>query len=203
VSSSNSNSSPSPEMSSRPPPMAPPQVPGASGTLQQYQPQSPFQRPSSAATTPGHSSPAANSTFWGSNYAIATPGGGSSLFTKDDMGLGGTWRSRETWNNRTSISSPSEPGGNRSVSPDDGGDLALELEEAMDEDTTSDEDEEPKFAVPPPRKHNANGALNQSNAKRRVAEDDLARIAQAMVLYKKELDPPSYLTHWANLPYSS
>lgn len=98
------------------------------------------------------------------------------------MGLGGTWRSRESWNNRASISSPSEPGGNRPISPDDDGDLALELEEAMDEDTTSDEDEEPKFAAPPPRKHNANGSLKRDNAKRREAEDDLARIAQAMTL---------------------
>lgn len=97
------------------------------------------------------------------------------------MGLGGTWRSRDTWNNRASISSPSEPRANRPITPDDDGSLALELEEAMDEDTTSDEDEEPKVATLPPRKHNANGNLNPDSVKRREAEDDLARIAQAMV----------------------
>ncbi|KAF8416322.1 hypothetical protein BGX38DRAFT_1244446 [Terfezia claveryi] len=198
VSSSNSNSSPSPEINSRPRPMSPPLVPGSSATLQQMLQQQlqqqqqqqqqqhyyHFQRLGSAATTPGHSASAASSTFWGSNYATssATPGGCSSLFVKDDMGLGGTWRSRETWNNRASISSPSEPGGKRPIPPDDDGDLELELEEAMDEDTTSDEEEEPKFAVPPPGKHNANGSLNRDNAKRREAEDDLARIAQAMTL---------------------
>ncbi|KAF8428317.1 hypothetical protein EV426DRAFT_705236 [Tirmania nivea] len=195
VSSSNSNSSPTPEINSRPTPMLPPPVLGSSGTLQQIlqqqqqqhpQQQSPFLRSSSAATTPGHSSSAAPSTFWGPNYVTAstsaTPGGGSSLFIKDDMGLGGTWRSRETWNNKAFISSPSEPGGNRSISLDDDGDLALQLAEAMDEDTNSDKDEEPEFAAPPPRKHNANGSLNRDNAKRREAEDDLARIAQAMTL---------------------
>jgi len=120
------------------------------------------------------------------------------------MGLGGTWRSREAWNNRASISTPSEPGGNRPISPDDDGDLELELEEAMDEDSSSDEDEKPKFAAPPPRKHNANGNLNRDSSKRREAEDDLARIAQAMVRIQRtpKTHPPNSLlshSHHANL----
>lgn len=75
---------------------------------------------------------------------------------------------------------------------DESREVSVELEEAMDEDESSDEDEPPKSAFPHTQSRMATGIGNnysnhsvdvatENDNARREAEDSLARIAQAMV----------------------
>lgn len=74
----------------------------------------------------------------------------------------------------------------------DSREVSVELEEAMDEDESSDDDEPPKPAFPHTQSRVATGIGNSysnhgvdvaTENVRREAEDSLARIAQAMVIF--------------------
>ena len=74
----------------------------------------------------------------------------------------------------------------------DGREVSVELEEAMDEDESSDDDEPPKPAFPHTQSMLGIGIGNNysnhsadvaTESARREAEDSLARIAQAMVIF--------------------
>ncbi|KAI5810044.1 hypothetical protein DFH27DRAFT_521663 [Peziza echinospora] len=146
----------------------PPLISTGHGTLhylQSQQQQNNRHQPTSAASTPGQLSSAAN--FWASGSGEAKYNHGSSLFIKDDAGLGGSWVGWSTGNRAPTRREHEEPD-----------QLELDMEVAM-EDDSDPEDQMTQEAI----NAQLDGAMSQDrNDARLEAEDSLARIAQAMTL---------------------